>query len=293
MFWRLCCGRASAPGEPRRTPATAFLALTRNKGPRQEPVPSDDFGVRRHWRRRRELRSGVFVCYVAIRVPALACCYAVQSLGRDSSVLAMRKMTCTLSVACMWLVGCASSVQLTAHWDRPHYQGAAMKKLAVVALSGEKERRRVIENNILAELAKLGIAGVAGNDVFGELPTRQETAAARQRLESLGVDGAITVRLVSRTVSERAVGPVSADDRYAGDFFASYQTFYEPAIREATVDVDTAVVLECALYKLSEQGPLATRELTVKKGKTLEQVREGVHLLVTSLEEAGFLPNTK
>ena len=168
-----------------------------------------------------------------------------------------------------------------------------MKKLAVVALSGEKERRRVIENNILAELAKLGIAGVAGNDVFGELPTRQETAAARQRLESLGVDGAITVRLVSRTVSERAVGPVSADDRYAGDFFASYQTFYEPAIREATVDVDTAVVLECALYKLSEQGPLATRELTVKKGKTLEQVREGVHLLVTSLEEAGFLQNTK
>jgi hypothetical protein len=168
-----------------------------------------------------------------------------------------------------------------------------MKKLAVVALSGEKERRRVIENNLLSELANLGIAGVAGNDVFGELPTRQETAAARQRLESLGVDGAITVRLVSRTVSERAVGPVTADSRYAGDFFASYQTFYEPTIREATVDVDTAVVLECALYKLGEQGPLAIRELAFKKDKTVEQLREGVHLLVTSLNEAGVLTNAK
>jgi hypothetical protein len=202
-------------------------------------------------------------------------------------------MIFTLSVACIWLAGCASGVQLTARWDRPHYQGAAMKKIAVVALSGEKERRRVIENNILAELAKLGIAGVAGNDVFGELLTRQETPAARQRLESLGVDGAITVRLVSRTVREKAVGPVSADSRYAGDFFAGYQTFYAPTIREATVDADSAVVLECALYKLSEHGPLAIRELAFTTGKTIEQMREGVQMLVTSLNEAGLLTNAR
>jgi len=215
------------------------------------------------------------------------------ALLSSSSVLCMRRMLRALSVACLWLVACGSSVQLTAAWNKPQSRGPAFRKLAVVALSGDKDRRRLIENNTLAELAKLGVAGVAGDDVFGQLPAREDRAAARQRLESLGVDGALTVRLVGRTVSQKAVGPVSADERYAGDFFASYQTFYEPAIREATVDVDTELVLECVLYRFGEQGPLATRELTLTRAKIVEQVREGAQLLVTSLAEAGFFPRAK
>jgi hypothetical protein len=204
----------------------------------------------------------------------------------------MNRTLLVQAIALLGLSACAT-IQISASWQRAGNQAQAYKKIAVVALSGQKSTRRMIENNVLWALGDLGIAGVAGNDVLGEAPSVDQKDAVRKRLQELGVDGAITLRLVARSFKEKTVSAASADNRYQ-DFYGGYYAAWDPVYRDATVDVDTKLVLECILYKLDGQGAVAMREITIKKRTgTGEEVTAATQMLVDSLNEAGLLTHKK
>jgi hypothetical protein len=198
-----------------------------------------------------------------------------------------------LVALCACACACASTTQVTSRWQRPGYASTGFKKLAVVAWTGPKDTRRSIENFILSELTKLGIAGVAVNDVFEELPTPDQADMIRERLSGMGVDGAITVRQVGRSVNEKKVAAIPANERYARDFFGSYGMYYEPAYEDNRSEVDTKFGFECGLYGLDGRGPVAIRDLTVEKTNFLEQLQDGSATLVASLNESGLLTGKK
>jgi hypothetical protein len=204
----------------------------------------------------------------------------------------MNRMLLALGTALLALSACAT-ISISASWQKAGDQRYAYKKIAVVALSGQKSTRRMIENNVLWALGDLGIPGVAGNDVIGDAPSADQKEVVRKRLQDLGVDGAITLRLVARTFKEKTVAAASADDRYQ-DFYYGYYAAWDPVYRDATVDVDTKLVLEAILYRLDEHGAVAMREITLKKRTgTGEEVTDATKLLVESLHEAGLLTSKK
>jgi hypothetical protein len=205
-----------------------------------------------------------------------------------------RQRTCALLATLVGLAACASTMQITAAWQRPAYQGPAFKKIAVVALSGNKETRRMVENFIAAELQERGIAGVAVNDVFAEPPGPEKADEIKQKLVSMGVDGAITVRLEGRSFKEHTVAPKAASERYAGnDFYGAYSFYYDPVYGDTTVELETTLVIEVALFGLDGKGAIAIRELTLKRTKLIEELEGSSSLLVGSLEEAGVLTGAK
>jgi hypothetical protein len=205
----------------------------------------------------------------------------------------MNRLLLTQGIALLGLSACAT-IHVTASWQRPGAEGRAFKRIAVVALSGPTEVRRTVENHVLWELAELGIAGVAGNDVFADAPKADQKDAARKRLEALGVDGAITIHMVARNLKEKLVSAASADDRYTQDFYSSYYTGFDPVYRGTTVDVDVSTIVECILYRLHEPGAVAIREITLKKRDgTINEVSDATQVLVDSLDEAHLLRGAK
>jgi hypothetical protein len=192
-------------------------------------------------------------------------------------------------IALLFVVSCASAPQITASWQQPGHRPRAFSKLAVIALTGRQETRRMIESQIIADLHELGIEAVAGTDLFDEPPRAEQRAAIRERFRRLGIDGAIAVRLVSRSISESTTAPVVADPAPNRDFYWDYTPFFEVPARDVSVTAKTRLVVECGLFEIEHDGAIGVREITVNDAGTIQQVRRGSHLLVRSFARAGLL----
>ena len=185
---------------------------------------------------------------------------------------------------------CVSNTQVTASWQRPDFQAPRFKKIAVVAWNGQKDLRRSIENFVISELVKVGISGVAVNDVFEELPTPDQANVLRDKMKSMGVDGAITLHLMSRATREHTVAPISANPQAAGDFYASYEVYFNPVHGDTSVEVETKLTFECTLFALDGKGPAAIREINVTRtNKLISELEDFSSTLVSSLDATGTL----
>jgi len=199
-------------------------------------------------------------------------------------------MTWAAAVALLALSACGPTSRITAAWQRPDYQARGHKKIAVVAWNGQKDTRRSIENFVVSELAKLGISGVGVNDLYEEMPAPDQADVVRQKLQSMGVDGAITLKMMARKLTEHTEAPISANPQAAGDFYASYEVYFNPVHGDTTVAVDTELVIECTMFALDGKGPVAIREVSVKRSdKLTEELSDFSSVLVSSLHEAGLL----
>lgn len=200
--------------------------------------------------------------------------------------------TRSLLIVAVWvalLAGCAPHVRVSAVWLAPGHTARAFQKVAVVALSGERESRRIYENHVIARIADRGIPGVAGNDLFAEMPGPEQKDLVAKRFQELDIDAAIALRIIRREAHAHAVGPLVDHDSYNHDFYGTYGSFYERVHREASVEVERVIVAEAVLYDLQRQGAVAEVQLTLKDPRSIEDVREASHKLVEALVQAGAL----
>jgi hypothetical protein len=205
-----------------------------------------------------------------------------------------RHPTWPLAITLLALGACAPTAKITAGWQRPNYAPPSHKKIAVVSWNGQKDTRRSIENFVVSELVKLGISGVAVNDLYEELPAPDQADVVRKKLKSMGVDGAITLHLMSRAYREHTAAPISANPQSAGDFYASYEVYFNPVYGDTTVEVETQLIIECTLFALDGKGPVAIREITVtRSNKLTEELNDFASTLVSSLNEAGVLTTNR
>jgi hypothetical protein len=200
----------------------------------------------------------------------------------------MKTFVTLLALLGVLLAGCQPQTRVNAVWQQPGYAGRVFKKIAVVALAGEKESRRIYENHVIARIAEHGVPGLAGNDLFAEMPTPEQKAEVKKRFEELGVDAAMALRIVRRETRETTVGPLSDHDRYSYDFYGTYGTFYEPVHREASVEVEKVIVIEAMLFDLKVEGAIAQVEVTVEDPRSIKDVRESSSLIVEALANAGL-----
>lgn len=202
----------------------------------------------------------------------------------------IRYINWVVAISLLALSGCGSTSQVTASWQRPSYQARPFKKLAVVAWNGQKDTRRSLENFVISELGKIGIAGVAVNDLFEQMPAPDQAAVLKAKIQSMGVDGAITLHLMGRKTREHTVAPISANPQAAGDFYASYEVYFNPVHGDTSVEVETQLVVECTLFALDGKGPLAIREVTITRtNKLIAELEDFSSTLVSSLNATGVL----
>lgn len=200
----------------------------------------------------------------------------------------MRSFVTLVAVVSALLAGCQPQTRVNALWQQPGYSGRAFEKIAVVALAGEKESRRIFENHVIARIAEHGVPGLAGNDLFAEMPTPDQKDEVKKRFEELGVDAAMALRIVRRETQETTVGPLSDHDRYNYDFYGTYGSFYEPVHREASVEVEKVIVIEAMLFDLKLEGAVAVVEVTVENPRSIDDVRASTRLLVQAFADAGL-----
>ena len=198
-----------------------------------------------------------------------------------------------LALALAGSSACATTTQITASWQRAGAQEYRYRKIAVVALTGSRDVRSMYEQQMLADLRELGIPGVAGSELFDPVPSAEQRDAVRQRLRELGVDGAISLKLVDRGVVEETVAPFSASDEYPGDFYSTFPVVIEPIYHHSRHEASSVSVLECLLYQLAQPGAAALRRISVEDASSLDQVHEATATLVRSLRGAGVLGHTK
>ncbi len=127
-----------------------------------------------------------------------------------------------LAFATTGLVSCGGTT-LRDVWRDPQYRGGPLKKIAVLVVDRDENRRRMAEDLIVENLPH-GTQAVAGYRIFGPLDASPDKAKIRDRLVAEGFDGALVARLVG-IIQKESPEPSQTDPAPASPQFPS---FYVP-----------------------------------------------------------------
>lgn len=167
-----------------------------------------------------------------------------------------------LTILTMYLMTGCSSLSLVNSWKDPAGTTKPYRKLLVVGISENVQRRQTFEEVFASEVGKKGAVGMASYTIIG-VNAKPSRALLEEAVNKSGADGVITTRLASmkenrqgRTgfvVTDRGfTNPAfSGDDAFPVDVFdfyggsVSYATF-----EHKTVDVtmSTSVTIETNLF---------------------------------------------
>jgi len=100
---------------------------------------------------------------------------------------------CVLVLATTGLISCGGTT-LRDVWRDPQYRGGPLKKIAVLVVDRDENRRRMAEDLIVENLPA-GTQAVAGYRIFGPLDAKPDKEKIRHRLVADGYEGALVARL--------------------------------------------------------------------------------------------------
>lgn len=169
----------------------------------------------------------------------------------------------------MGLVSCGGT-KLRDVWRDPQYQGGPLKKIAVLVVDRNENRRRFAEDTIVQNLPA-GTQAVPGYLLLGPLDANPDKAKIRDRLVSDGFDGALVARLAGiiekQTTQPSQTYTVTQAPFYSpGGFYdpsypgAAFPDYYGYATSQVTspgyTRESTDVVVEMQLFVLPEGKPI-------------------------------------
>jgi hypothetical protein len=139
------------------------------------------------------------------------------------------------------LVASCASTDMTSTWTDPNAKGAALSRVAVIALTKDPGLRRMAEDTTAANLK--GAQAVASYNILGDADLK-DREAVKAKLKAAGMNGVLVMRMTGVTEQVTPVdGPYGTFDGYY-DFAAA--GFYDPAY----LQTDTVVHMVSNLYDL-------------------------------------------
>jgi hypothetical protein len=153
-----------------------------------------------------------------------------------------------------FISGCEPSIELTGTW---HDQNAGTKKfnkIVVMAIGKNLSNRKLGEDNLVTKLNSRGFNAVGSLTFLPPDFQQLDSATIETSLKKNGVDAAITVRVVSKSESQRYVPGTTYAAGYPGyyghwgGYYSNYGYYSSPGY---TV-TDVEVLLETNLYDLSD-----------------------------------------
>jgi hypothetical protein len=141
------------------------------------------------------------------------------------------------------LVASCSSTQMTSTWTDPSAKGAALSKVAVIAMSSQPNLRQMAEETTASQLA--GAQAVASYRILGDTDLK-DREAVKTKLRAAGMNGVLVMRLTG--VSEQ----VAVVDGPYGSFDGYYDYAYGTAFAPGYLQTDTIVHMISNLYSLDQ-----------------------------------------
>ena len=149
-------------------------------------------------------------------------------------------MTAGLAVATL-AMGCATT-EMTSTWTDPSAKGAAMSRIAVIAMTKDPGLRRMAEDSAAAQLA--GAQATPSYQVLGDADLK-DREGVKAKLKAAGYNGVLVMRLAGVSEQVTAVGPY---DTFDGYYDYAGGAVYAPGYLET----DTVVRVISNLYSLPD-----------------------------------------
>jgi len=169
----------------------------------------------------------------------------------------------------MGLVSCGGTTLRTS-WRDPQYQGGPLKKIAVLVIDRNEDRRRFAEDAIVQNLPS-GTQAKPGYLIFGALDANADKGKIRDRLVADGFNGALVARLAG-IIQKQTITPAQTYTITQAPFYdpggiydpaspgAVFPDYYGIPGGQVTVPGSTRestdVVVEMQLYALPDAKPI-------------------------------------
>ena len=190
--------------------------------------------------------------------------------------------------AAIFLSGCAST-QLTSVWKNPAYQ-AHPTKVMVVGVSKKPMKRRIFEDEFVAQLKARGTDAVASYTVLSD-KKQDDREAIADKVKELGADSVLITRLVSKkTIKVYVPGTPYMPPPYYGrwsDYYGyGYQNMYTPGYMAE----EQFAVMETNLYDTAKDNLIwaSTSESEIS-GSDQARIKEYIGIMVKNMGENGLL----
>ncbi|MEQ1525956.1 MAG: hypothetical protein ABL902_00800 [Gallionella sp.] len=191
-------------------------------------------------------------------------------------------------VASLLLSGCAST-QLTSVWKDPAYQ-TSPKKVMVVGVAKKPVKRRIFEDEFVAQLKARGTDAIASYTVLSDKKQDDQEAIA-VKVKELGADAVLITRLVSKkTIKVYVPGTPYMPPPYYGrwsDYYGyGYQNMYSPGYMAE----EQFAVMETNLYDANKDALIwASTSETEISGSDQGRIREYIGIMVKNMGENHLL----
>lgn len=160
------------------------------------------------------------------------------------------------------LTTCGSSTQINGSWKEEGVQPSTYRNIAVLTLTSEEGRRKMVENEIAASLNKRDIKATPGYTVFpvGYLKNQPSREAMQKKLVDAGVDGLLTINLLDIKEETRYTPGTTYYDPfprypYYRGYYGYYRHWYPVVYEEGYYTESTNIFLESNFYNI-ESGEL-------------------------------------
>jgi len=154
----------------------------------------------------------------------------------------MKGLFATVGLAAAALtMGCATT-EMTNTWTDPSAKGAAMSRIAVIAMTKDPGLRRMAEDSAAAQLA--GAQATPSYQVLGDADLK-DREGVKAKLKAAGYNGVLVMRLAGVSEQVTAVGPY---DTFDGYYDYAGGAVYAPGYLET----DTVVRVISNLYSLPD-----------------------------------------
>ncbi len=159
------------------------------------------------------------------------------------------------------LSACTVTTQITGSWKSKDLDGTQYKNIFIVALTHDVNARKIVENELAAQLRDQGIQVTTSMELYG--PINRDQAGSKHdiatKVSNNGNDAIFTVSLVDAETETRYVPgdnnmyAPTLTYNYYGDF-ESYYNYYFPELHEPGYYAnDKVYFLESNLYDVASE----------------------------------------
>ena len=195
-----------------------------------------------------------------------------------------------LALALTGLAGCATTV-FDSTWRAPDARPVALggKKIAAVFMTRNPVHRHVAEDALAAEITKRGGIGIPSYSLLSD-ENPADADSARKLLAHSGVDGVITMRVVSRDKVETWVPTAWASQPHYGTWSGYWGRGWREVYEPGYLQTDTIVSVETLVYSFVQDKLLwAGMSETMNPSRADELVRELADKVASQMEKEGLL----
>jgi hypothetical protein len=158
----------------------------------------------------------------------------------------------SLALSAAALCACTSTRMVTS-WRDPESARVAFKKVLVVAIVKDLDRRRAVESRMVADIARPGVVAVPSFKLITAADTRND-ATLKAAMQEGGFDGAVVWRTISIKTETHVVEGGRPTLMMNPGFWGYYDLGWRVETDPPTLTTERVVSVETTVYRITRDS---------------------------------------